>query len=788
MVARRLSITIPLVAAIVGTVTLLVGSYDAVVYRQEVVARHAELEGRMAVEADQLAEALVLPMWNLDATHMRGITASGLAEREIVGVEVAAGDLHLVLARDDDRGVVERAALPATPGLLYADRQVLHGGEPIGSVRVAASPALVEQHLAAWRGRALGLVLALDAGIALAVWALLWLLILRPVKALDRYAESVRSDGRSPPPQARFLGELGTLRDSIAHMLAMLEARYLALHDSEERLKLATRSASIGVWHLDIATDVWTSDELMCRIHGVALPGFVGPRTEWLALAMPGVEAEASAAIDAAIRGERTFSGEFPLRRATGEPCIVVTESTLERDAEGRPIRMVGVVLDVTERRAAEDAVRTLNAELERRVADRTAQLAAALDEGVRAREQAEAATRAKSEFLANMSHEIRTPMNAVLGMTELALRGDLPETTRGYLARAKGAAASLLGLIDGILDFSKIEAGKLEIHREAFGLPELLQRVVSIVGVSAQAKGLPLRWQQDADVPRRLVGDAMRLEQVLVNLCSNAVKFTERGEVSLSVSVVTPASREAGTGSHGGPAGNGERAVCLRFVVRDTGIGMTAAQQSRLFQPFGQLDASTTRQYGGTGLGLAISRRLVELMGGRIEATSEPGRGSEFRFTALFDLALATVEDAPRPPAPSPAPSADALRGRRVLLVEDNELNQIVATELLKIVCGAEVVVADDGEEALARLADDRFDAILMDVQMPGMDGYEVTRRIRRDPVHGRVPIIAMTAHAREEDRERCLASGMNDFVSKPFEPEELSRVLARWVEPAAG
>ncbi|WP_348752932.1 ATP-binding protein, partial [uncultured Aquincola sp.] len=384
----------------------------------------------------------------------------------------------------------------------------------------------------------------------------------------------------------------------------------------------------------------------------------------------------------------------------------------------------------------------------------------------------AEAATQAKSDFLANMSHEIRTPMNAVLGMTDLALREPLPALAREHLLNVQQAARGLLGILNDILDFSKIEAGKLDIEQVAFTLQEVLDQVTAVIGVQARKKEQALLFDVAPDVPACLVGDPLRLEQVLVNLCGNAVKFTGQGRpVRLSV------QRE----------GPGQ----LRFAVRDQGPGLSQAQIAQLFKPFNQLDASTTRRHGGTGLGLAICRQLVQLMGGHIGVRSQPGQGSEFFFTISL-VACSTAALAP--PADMrhtadrqrPAQAPPGLRGLRALLVDDTEFNQIVAGELLRGVAGMQVSIASDGEQALNLLAAQPFDLVLMDVQMPGMDGYEVTRRIRQQPLHAQLPIVAMTAYAMARDRQRCLQAGMNDVITKPVEPTELFAVVHRWA--AAG
>jgi CheY-like chemotaxis protein len=416
------------------------------------------------------------------------------------------------------------------------------------------------------------------------------------------------------------------------------------------------------------------------------------------------------------------------------------------KDADGKVIGTVGIARDLTDRRRAEQ---------ERQ-----------------ARQVAEAASRAKSEFLANMSHEIRTPLNAILGMSYLALRSGLDAPQRDYVSKVHRSAQLLLGIINDILDFSRIEAGKMQLEVTAFELDEVMDDVASVTGLQAQEKSLELVFEELPRVPARLLGDPLRLGQVLVNLTNNAVKFTEQGRVTVSVEVV----------------GQEAAAVLLRFAVRDTGPGISAEQHARLFQPFSQADASTSRRYGGSGLGLAICRNLVRLMGGGIGVQSAPGQGSCFHFTARFGLQLADAASqtggAVRGPASSIAVACAP--GARVLLAEDNAINRELMCELLNGT-GIRVEVAEDGRQALELLHSQRFDAVLMDCQMPVMDGYEATRLLRRQPHLQGLPVIAMTASAMVGDREKALAAGMNDYIAKPIDIEELSATLARWLRPAA-
>lgn len=381
------------------------------------------------------------------------------------------------------------------------------------------------------------------------------------------------------------------------------------------------------------------------------------------------------------------------------------------------------------------------------------------------AKESAEAANQAKSEFLANMSHEIRTPMNAVIGMGHLLQKTALTEEQQDYLAKLKSSSKNLLGVINDILDFSKIESGKLELKSTEFHLADGLADVSTLVGTLAQEKELELQLNVSSDIPASLVGDSLRLGQILTNLAGNAVKFTERGEVVVTAKVLE----------------RGNNNIRLQFEVKDTGMGIRPEQQEELFQPFTQADASHTRHHGGTGLGLTISRQLVEMMGGKIWVESEIGRGSTFYFTAVFGLVIQApvICEAALVQTIEPLSKLEAMH---VLLAEDDRLNQVVAKKLLESY-GVQVTIAGDGLAAVDMVKTHPFDMVLMDVQMPKMDGYQATEEIRKDPQLKELPIIAMTAHAMTGELEKCLAAGMDDHFPKPFEPEELKLLLVKWL-----
>lgn len=539
-------------------------------------------------------------------------------------------------------------------------------------------------------------------------------------------------------------GSRGTVHDVTEEILLQqdLKLKNDALLEASARLELATHAAGIGIWVWNITDNTLVWDAQMYRLYDIPewQSEMMLPYEFWKTCCHEDDLERMETALQAAIDNSIPLDTSFRIHDLMGAEKYLQATAIVKYDENHIPKYMIGINRDITmEKNLTQSLTQSLTL----------------------SKEAAERANKIKSDFLANMSHEIRTPLNGVIGLTELLLQTELDPLQYEYLTKSEAASRALLNVLNNVLDYSKIEAHKLELEITTFNLGDIMNNLIAMLSYKAEQKHLSLETHIDDNVPRTLIGDPLRLQQILSNLTVNALKFTESGYVRITITSQP----------------HDEDNEKLTFAISDSGIGISQEDQSSLFLPFSQVDTSFTRKYGGSGLGLMITKELVDLMGGEITVHSVSGEGSTFTFTALFHCAPQYIEE-----SPTQASSLPTHKQLHLLLVEDNDLNQLVASERLKQM-GITCSIANNGLEAVEMVQRETFDAILMDMQMPVMDGLTATKEIRKLQGFANLPIIALSAAVLQDDLLLAQEAGMNDFVAKPIDKVVLQNVLSKWL-----
>ena len=652
--AGSISIATFVSVTLTAVVTLVLATFALYFYHLEREQRWDQLHKMLANSADELAAAVALPAWNFDEHQITTIMKSGLSNRDLYASAVTpvTGGKVFILTRNEQGQLVESTRLPEHPDLLSERRDIRAAGQVIGAITVYASPELMVEELRQRLYTIAGMIFVLDVTLVFCLYLLLSQLIFKPITTIERYAAKVKA-GENPgalPPRNWFFGELRTLNASIREMVQLMDRRYKAMHDSEERLQIASHAASIGIWDWNVLRNEMVWDEQMHLLYGLDPDADQATLRNWTGLLHPDDAIPVRELLNRALAGGSDYEAECRVLWRDGSVHYLRGEAVIFRDAEGRPARMVGVTYDITTQKTTEQELRRHRIHLEDLVTERTNALSVAVRE-------AQAANQAKSIFLANMSHELRTPLNSVIGFSRLMADSKhmLPDEKRN-LAIIHRSGEHLLTLINAILELSRIEAGRAVLQVGATRIDDIVQEVMDMVSMRASQGGVVLTLDA-AGLPPGVLVDGTKLRQVLLNLMSNAVKFTGRGAVTLRVH---------GTSCPALP-GDAIEAHCeLAFAVIDNGPGIAPADQARIFEPFIQAEGPDAKE--GTGLGLTISREFVQLMGGVLTVQSAPGAGATFSFT----ITVPVTDAPPAAPAALDAGATAALERARALLAAD--------------------------------------------------------------------------------------------------------------------